>query len=49
MFERGMYLSFFYCFCYVKEISMDILEEQMSEDSQTYLNGGWDIRMEDST
>ena len=30
MFERGMYLSVFYSLCYVKEISMDMLEEQVS-------------------
>ena len=32
MFERGMYFSVFYCLCYVKEISTDMLEEQVSEE-----------------
>ena len=30
MFERGMYIPVFYSLCYVKEISMDMLEEQVS-------------------
>ena len=27
MLERGMYLSVFYCFCFVKDILTDMLEE----------------------
>ena len=37
MFEIGMYLSLFYCVCYVKEISEDVLEEQVSEERDPYL------------
>ena len=31
MFVRVMYLYVFYCLCFVKDISMDILEEQVLE------------------
>ena len=48
MFERGMYLSVFCCLCYVKNISTDILEEQVSEERDLELNEEEDIRMEDS-
>ena len=47
MFEIGMYLSVFYCLCYVKGISTDMLEEQASEERDPDLNEEEGIRMED--
>ena len=32
MFDGGMYLSVFYCLCYVKKILMDMWEEKVSEE-----------------
>ena len=29
MFEISMYFSMFYCFCYVKDVSIDMLEEHV--------------------
>ena len=46
MFERGMHFSVFYCLCYVEEISMDILEEQIPEERDPHLNEEEDIIME---
>ena len=43
-----MYFSVFYCLCCVKEISMDMLEERVSEDMDPDLNEEEDIIMEDS-
>ena len=34
-----------YCFCYVKDISADVLKEQVSEESYLDLNEEEDIRM----
>ena len=48
MFERGMHVYLFYCLCYVKEISTDMLEEQVSEERYPDLNEEEDIRMKDS-
>ena len=48
MFERGMNFSVFYCLCYVKEISTDMLEKKVSEERYTDLNEEEDIIMEDS-
>ena len=48
MFERGLYLSVFYCFCFVKEKSMDMLEGQVLEVRDPDLNEDEDTRMEDS-
>ena len=48
MFGIGMYLHVFYCLFYVKDISMDILEEQVSEEIDQDLNEEEDIRMDDS-
>ena len=48
MFGRGMYFSVFYCLCYVKDILTYVLEEQMSEVRNPYLNEEEDIIMEDS-
>ena len=45
MFLRGMYLSVFYCLCYVMEILMDMLEEQVLEESFPELNEEEDIKM----
>ena len=39
-----MYLSVFYCLCYVKYVSTDILEYQVSEERDTDLNEEEDIR-----
>ena len=47
MVERGMYISVFYFLCYVKEISTDMLEEQVSDERDPDLNEAEDIRMED--
>ena len=33
-----MYLYVFYCLCYIKGILWDILEEQMPEERDPYLN-----------
>ena len=38
----------FYCLCYAKEISTDMLEEQVSEERDPDLNEEEDILMEDS-
>ena len=38
MFERGMYLSIFYCLCYEMDVSTDISEEQVSEERDPDLN-----------
>ena len=46
MFERGMHVYLFYCLCYVKEISTDMLEEQVSEERDLELNDQEGIRME---
>ena len=43
MFGKGMYLSVFYCLCYVTYISTDILEEQVEEERDPYLNEEEDI------
>ena len=48
MFLKGMDLSVFYCLCYVKDISMGMLEEQVSEEIDTDLNKEEDIRMGES-
>ena len=43
-----MYFSVIYCLCYVKEISTDLLEEQVLEERDPDVNEEEDIRMEDS-
>ena len=48
MFERGIYLYVIYCLCYVKEISTDMLDEQVPKERDLDLNEEEDIRMEDS-
>ena len=49
MFEGVIYFSVLYFLCYFKEISTDILEEQVSEEIDPDLNEEEDIRMEDIT
>ena len=46
MFERGIYFFMFYCLCYVKDISADVLEETMLEERDPELNKKEDIIME---
>ena len=43
MFGKGIYLSVFYCLCYVKDISTDVLEYQVSEERYLDLNEEEDI------
>ena len=43
MFERVVYLYFSFCLCYVKEISTDMLEEQVSKERDTELDEEEDI------
>ena len=38
MFKRALYLSVFYCLCYVKDAPTDMLEEQVSEERYRDLN-----------
>ena len=33
MFGKGVYLSVFYCLCYIQDISTDMSEDQVSEES----------------
>ena len=37
MIEEGFYLSVFYCLCFVKEISTDMLGEQSRENRESGL------------
>ena len=46
MFERGMFLSVFYCLCYIHDMSMNMLDEQVSEERYMDLNEEEDIRMD---
>ena len=48
MFERGMHFYVFYCLCYVKNISMNMLEEHVLEEIYPYLDDEEDIIMTDS-
>ena len=45
MFEIGVCFSVFYCLCYVKDTSIDMLEEQLLEERDPDLNVEEDIRM----
>ena len=49
MFGICMYLSMFCCLCYVKDISIDILEEHVLEERYPDLNEEEEIRMKDSS
>ena len=46
MFGKGVYLSSVYCLCYVKDISIYMLEDQVAEERNPYLNEEEDIRMD---
>ena len=46
MFGKGMYLYVFYCFCYAKDRSTDMLEEQMAEERDLDVNEEEDIRLD---
>ena len=43
MFVKGIYLSMFYCLCYFKDISTDMLEDQVAEQRYKDLNEEEDI------
>ena len=47
MFEKGIYLYIFYRFYYEMNISKDMFEEQVSEESDTDLNEEEDIIMDE--
>ena len=47
MFIKGVYLSVFYCLCYVTDRSTDILEEQVAEERDPELNEEEDIRLDE--
>ena len=42
-----MYLSMFYCLCYVTDRSTDMLEEQVAEEKDPDLNEEEDIRLDE--
>ena len=46
IFGKCMYLSVFYCLCYVKDISTDTLEDQVAEERDPDLNKEEDIRLD---
>ena len=45
MFEKGMHLSIFYCLCFVEDISENIAEKQVTEETDLDLEGGEDFRI----
>ena len=45
MFGKGMYLSVFFCLCYAKDISTDMLVDQAVEARDLDLNEEEDIRL----
>ena len=47
MFVKGMYLSVFYCLCYVKDISTDMSWDKVSEERGPDPNGEEDIRLDE--
>ena len=47
MFVKVMYLSVFYCLCYVADISTYILEDQVAEEKYPDLNEKEDIRLDE--
>ena len=47
MFGKGVYLSLFYCLCCERGIYTYMLEEQVLEEKDTYLNEEEDIRMDE--
>ena len=46
MFEKGVYLSIFYCLCYEMYISTDMLEDQVSEERDLESNEDEDIKLD---
>ena len=46
MFVKGLYLSVFCCLCYVADISIDMLEDQMEEERDPDLNEEEDSRLD---
>ena len=45
MFRKVMYLSIFYCFCFIKDISTDMSEDKVSEKRDPELKEEEDIRL----
>ena len=43
MFEQDMYLSIFHCLCYIRQILIDMLEEQKREEGEIDLEIEEDI------
>ena len=43
MFEKGIYFYIINCLCFVDEISEDMLEEQVKEETYPDLEGGEDF------
>ena len=48
MFEIVLYLSIFYCLCFLKYKSTGMVGEQVMEDTDPYLKGYKDIRFSDN-
>ena len=46
MFGKCIYLSVFYYLCYAKDISTDMLEDQVAEEKYTDLNEEENIRLD---
>ena len=47
MFGKGVYLSVFYCLCYVTDISTDMSEDQVAEERDPDPNEEEDIRLDE--
>ena len=47
MFGKGMYLYVFCCFCYAKNISTYIFDNQVAEERDPDLNEEEDIRLDE--
>ena len=45
VFEKGVCLSIFYCLCFVEDISENIAEKQVTEETDLDLEGGEDFRI----
>ena len=39
MYEKGMHLSIIYCLCFVEDISANMTEKQVMEETDPYLRG----------
>ena len=48
-FGKGINLSIFYCFCFVKDIPPNISEEQVMEEKDPDLEWGYYFRVYDDT